>query len=98
MGSGTNSGYDPNKLGWGAALVTCALTAGLAFTAYSIHTSTYRHPRDPMFQQVYHQADAAPHEGEHGAAALHEASAEEHGEHAAPAGEAKGQAAEAAKH
>lgn len=95
MGSGTNnSGYDPNKLGWGAALVTCVMTAGLAFTAYSIHTSTYRHPRDPMYQQVYHQADAA----EHGAAASHEAAGgaqgEEHGEHAAPAGEAK----DAAKH
>jgi hypothetical protein len=84
MGSGTNSGYDPNKLGWGAALVTCAMTAGLAFTAYSIHERTYRHPRDPMFQQVYHQADAAKHEGEHAAA---EGRAEEHGEHAAPAAE-----------
>ena len=59
--------YNPNKLGWGAAAVTVVGTLGLLFTAYSIHNKTYRHPRDPMMQQVYHARDAAG--GEHGAAA-----------------------------
>lgn len=59
--------YNPNKLGWGAAAVTVVGTLGLLFTAYSIHNKTYRHPRDPMMQQVYHERDAAG--GEHGAAA-----------------------------
>jgi hypothetical protein len=72
--------YDPNKLGWGAALVTCAFTAALGFGAWTIHKNTYRHPRDPMAQQVYYERDQAKHAagGEHGAAA---------GDHAAPAGE-----------
>ena len=51
--------YNPNKLGWGAALLTCVMTAALGFTAYTIHNKTYRHPRDPMAQQVYHADDAA---------------------------------------
>lgn len=59
--------YNPNKLGWGAAAVTVVGTLGLLFTAYSIHSSTYRHPRDPMAQQVYYERDKAG--GEHGAAA-----------------------------
>lgn len=74
------SAYNPNKQGWGFAAVVCLLTAGLFFTAKTIHARTYRHPRDPMTQQVYHERDVAKqHEaaGEHGAA-----------EHAAPAGEA----------
>ena len=49
--------YDPNKQGWGAAAITCALTAALAFTAYTIHNKTYLHPRDPMATQVYHERD-----------------------------------------
>ena len=69
--------YDPNKQGWGAAAITCALTAALAFTAFTIHKNTYRHPRDPMATQVYHERDAAG----HGAA---KAEGAEH----APAGEA----------
>ena len=68
--------YDPNKLGWGAALVTCALTAALGFGAYTIHNNTYRHPRDPMATQVYHERDNAK----------HAAPAASHGE-AAPAAE-----------
>jgi len=50
--------YDPNKQGWGAAVVTCVCTAGLLFGAYSIHKDSYRHPRDPMNRQVYHAADS----------------------------------------
>lgn len=57
--------YNPNKLGWGAAALTCLMTAALGFTAYTIHKNTYLHPRDPMAVQVYHERDAA---GEHGAA------------------------------
>lgn len=62
--------YDPNRQGWGAALATCVLTAALGFTAYTIHKNTYRHPRDPMTQQVYHAEDlakASEHGGAHGA-------------------------------
>lgn len=55
--------YDPNKLGWGAALVTCVLTAALGFGAYTIHNNTYRHPRDPMAKQVYYERDNAKHAG-----------------------------------
>jgi hypothetical protein len=96
---GSSSEYDPNKLGWGAALITCVMTAGLAFTAYTIHTNTYRHPRDPMFQQVYHDAEGAGHgEGAAAGEASHGAAAEEHGDHAAPAAEAKGEAKGEAKH
>ncbi len=53
-----SAAYNPNKLGWGAATITCALTAALAFTAYTIHKNTYLHPRDPMAVQVYHERDA----------------------------------------
>jgi hypothetical protein len=63
--------YDPNKLGWGAAAVTSVFTLGLLFGAYSIHKNTYRHPRDPMNQQVYHAEDQAKHSAgpaEHGEA------------------------------
>jgi hypothetical protein len=65
--------YDPNKLGWGAALVTCIFTAALGFGAYTIHNNTYRHPRDPMNQQVYYERDKAKHAGggDHGAAGEH---------------------------
>ncbi|MES2523643.1 MAG: hypothetical protein V4617_13140 [Gemmatimonadota bacterium] len=73
--------YNPNKLGWPAAAVTVVGTLGLLFAAYSIHDRTYRHPRDPMMQQVYHERDAAG--GGHGAAAA----AEEHAGKVAPAGE-----------
>ncbi|MEO7520897.1 MAG: hypothetical protein ABIW79_03675 [Gemmatimonas sp.] len=59
--------YNPNKLGWPAAAVTVAGALGLLFTAYSIHQRTYRHPRDPMAQQVFYERDAAG--GGHGAAA-----------------------------
>ena len=76
--------YNPNKQGWGVAAVVCVITAGLFFTAKTIHARTYRHPRDPMTQQVYHERDVVKHE----AAA---------GEHAAPAGEAH-EAAPAAAH
>ncbi len=66
-----SSEYNPNKLGWPAAAVTVVGTLGLLFTSYMVHTRTYRHPRDPMATQVYHERDAA---------------AEGHGEHvAAPA-------------
>ena len=69
-----SAAYDPNKLGWGAAALTCAMTAALGFTAYTIHNKTYLHPRDPMAVQVYHARDAAG--GGHGAASP--ASADEH--------------------
>jgi hypothetical protein len=51
--------YDPNRQGWGFAAVVSLFTAGLFFTAYTIHSNTYRHPRDPMMKQVYHERDAA---------------------------------------
>lgn len=80
-----SAAYDPNKLGWGAAALTCAMTAALGFTAYTIHKNTYLHPRDPMAVQVYHARDAAGTGGEHG-----EAKAEgEHAAEGAAAGEAK---------
>ena len=80
--------YDPNKLGWGAALITCIFTAALGFGAYTIHNNSYRHPRDPMNQQVYYERDQAKHaaSGEHGAAAG-EAGEHEAAEAAAPSGE-----------
>ena len=60
-----SAAYDPNRQGWGAALATCVLTAALGFTAYTIHKTTYRHPRDPMAQQVFHAEDLAK-ASEHG--------------------------------
>ncbi|MFN5201713.1 MAG: hypothetical protein ACK5HM_07935, partial [Gemmatimonas sp.] len=80
--------YDPNKLGWGAALVTCVFTAALGFGAWTIHKNTYRHPRDPMAQQVYYERDQAKHAagGDHGAAADHGGGGD-HAPAAAPAGE-----------
>ena len=51
--------YNPNKQGWGFAFVVCLITAGLFFTAKTIHARTYRHPRDPMNEQVYHDRDLA---------------------------------------
>ena len=83
--------YNPNKHGWGFAAVVVVITAGLFFTAKTIHARTYLHPRNPMMEQVYHDRDAVKHQakaGEHGAAA---------GERAAPAGEAH-EAAPAVKH
>lgn len=88
------SAYNPNKMGWGFAAVVCVMTAGLFLTAKTIHDRTYRHPRDPMTKQVYHERDAAG-AGEHGAAAEHAAPA---GEHAAPAGEAHAPAAKDSGH
>ncbi|HEY0931479.1 MAG TPA: hypothetical protein VGE27_16270 [Gemmatimonas sp.] len=86
-----SASYDPNKQGWGAAVVTCVFTGALLFGAWTIHKNTYRHPRDPMAQQVYHERDAA----KHGAAASHDAPA---GEHAAPAAEHGAEQPAAAKH
>ncbi len=81
------SAYNPNKQGWGFAAVVCLMTAGLFFTAKTIHSRTYRHPRDPMTQQVYHDRDLVKAKAEeHGAAAEHGAMpGMDHG--AAPAGE-----------
>ncbi len=56
--------YNPNTQGWGFALVVCLGTAGLFGWAYSVHASTYRHPRDPMAQQVYFERDTVT--AEHG--------------------------------
>ena len=78
-----NVEYNPNKLGWPAAAVTVAGALALLFTAYSIHERTYRHPRDPMAQQVYHDRDKAG--GEHGPANT--------GDHGDNASEAKAGAA-----
>jgi len=72
-----SASYDPNKQGWGAAVVTCVFTGALLFGAWTIHKNTYRHPRDPMAQQVYHERDAAKH------------AAAPAGDHAAPEAEAK---------
>ena len=70
--------YNPNKLGWPAAAVTVVGTLALLFTAYTIHDRTYRHPRDPMNQQVYYERDKAG-GGAHGPA-----------EHGAPAAAEQG--------
>ena len=43
------------KGGWGAALLTVLGTAALFFTAFYIHTRTYRHPRDLMMREAYEQ-------------------------------------------
>ena len=53
--------YNPNKQGWGFATAVCALAAGLLFMAYTIHSNTYRHPRDPMATQVFSERDSARH-------------------------------------
>ncbi|MEP6764912.1 MAG: hypothetical protein ABJB66_11400 [Gemmatimonadaceae bacterium] len=71
--------YNPNKQGWGFAAVVCLLTAGLFFTARTIHQRTFRHPRDPMNTQVYRERDI---EKNKAAGAEHAAPATEH---AAPA-------------
>lgn len=55
------------KGGWGAALLTCALTAGAFLTAWYIHAQTYRHPTDVMMQTFPRTEAAAA--GEHGNAA-----------------------------
>ncbi|MCA0377156.1 MAG: hypothetical protein LCH84_16040 [Gemmatimonadetes bacterium] len=94
-----SSSYDPNKLGWGAALITVVFTAALGFSAWTIHKNTYRHPRDPMNVQVYHDRDAgghaAPAGGEHAPAAGGEHATPAAAPAAAPAGES---AAAPAKH
>lgn len=81
------SQYDPNKLGWGAAIVTCVFTAALGFGAYTIHKNTYRHPRDPMNQQVYYERDTGEHAagGEHAGEADHSETAGGEHKEAAPA-------------
>lgn len=82
-----SAAYDPNKQGWGAAIVTTVFTLGLLFTAYTIHNNTYRHPRDPMATQVYHAEDkAAAAGGAHGGEASHDAGA--HGTEAGAASSA----------
>ena len=78
--------YNPNKLGWPAAAVTVVGTLALLFTAYTIHDRTYRHPRDPMNQQVYHARDKAS-GGDHGPAEHGSPAAAEQG--AAPAAQPK---------
>ena len=75
--------YNPNKQGWGFASVVVLLTGGLLFTAYSIHSRTYIHPRDPMAVQVFHERDLAKAEG-------HEAKTE--AQKAEGAAEVKGEA------
>lgn len=37
-----------NAQGWGAAAVTCLLTAALAITAFLIHERTYQSPREQL--------------------------------------------------
>lgn len=62
--------YNPNTQGWGFALVVCVLTGGLFYGAYSVHSATYRHPRDPMATQVYSERDSIKASGgadDHGA-------------------------------
>jgi hypothetical protein len=83
-----SAAYNPNKQGWGFAAVVCLITAGLFFTAKTIHARTYRHPRDPMMEQVFHDRDLAKQAEKHEASAeaAHEPAA---GEHAAPAAEAE---------
>jgi hypothetical protein len=102
------SAYNPNKYGWGFATVVSLITAGLFFTAKTIHDRTYLNPRNPMMQQVYHERDAAAEHGggehgaaagDHGAAAGHDAApAAAHDSAHAPADSAKGHAPAATKH
>lgn len=70
--------YNPNTQGWGFALVVCAMTAGLFGWAYSVHSATYIHPRNPMMQQVYAKKDSAMQAG--GVKAEHK-SDDDHGDH-----------------
>ncbi len=70
--------YNPNTQGWGFALVVCGITAGLFFSAYTIHSNTYRHPRDPMATQVYSERDSSKAAG---GGAAHTEGAESHDEH-----------------
>jgi len=91
-----SAAYDPNKQGWGAAAITCLLTAGLAFTAYTIHNNTYVHPRDPMMQQVYEARDAAAEHAPAEHAAPEHKTGEAAAEKAAPAEAAPAEAAPAA--
>ncbi|MCC6244343.1 MAG: hypothetical protein IT353_15990 [Gemmatimonadaceae bacterium] len=91
-----SASYDPNKLGWGAAALTCVMTAALGFTAYTIHKNTYLHPRDPMAVQVYNERDKAAAAGEHSGEAKTEGAAS--ADHAADAKAGEAKPAEAAKH
>lgn len=61
-----SASYDPNKQGWGFAAVVSLITAGMFFGAWTIHERTYRHPRDPMAVQVYHERDKAAADASHG--------------------------------
>lgn len=45
--AGTESSYDPNKLGWGFAAVIIILAIAANVTAFSIHKATYLKPDKP---------------------------------------------------
>lgn len=45
--AGTDSSYDPNKLGWGFATIIIVLAVVANITAYSIHKATYLKPDKP---------------------------------------------------
>lgn len=45
--AGTESSYDPNKLGWGVAAVIIILAIAANVTAFSIHKATYQKPDKP---------------------------------------------------
>ena len=72
------SNYNPNNQGWGFAAVVCLFAAGLFFTARTIHARTYRHPRDPMNQQVYRERDFEKHVPTEAKPAAAPAAAEKH--------------------
>jgi hypothetical protein len=52
--AGSDSSYDPNKLGWGFAAVIIALAIVANVTAYSIHKATYQKPDKPATAQAAH--------------------------------------------
>jgi hypothetical protein len=53
------------KGGWGAAILTVAVTVAAYLTAFYIHERTYRHPRDLMMREAYEQP-GNPHEAAQG--------------------------------
>ncbi|MHB1298019.1 MAG: hypothetical protein ACYC0B_05755 [Gemmatimonadaceae bacterium] len=52
--AGSDSSYNPNKLGWGFAAVIIALAIVANVTAYSIHKATYQKPDKPATAQAAH--------------------------------------------
>jgi hypothetical protein len=52
--AGSDSSYDPNKLGWGFAAVIVILAIAANVTAFSIHKATYLKPDKPAAASTGH--------------------------------------------